>query len=126
MVRGVGIDVVEIDRIKNLINKYGNHFCEKVFTPREISYCNEKAFPEIHFSGRWAVKEAFYKALPSFIQPFSTWKSIEIVSETIGEKPEICILSTELKENLHKENISSILHSISHERSICTAIVLIE
>ena len=126
MIRGVGIDIVEIKRIKDLIIKYERHFLEKVFTQAEIMYCSAKAFPEIHFAGRWAVKEAFYKALPVFLQSKSTWKSIETVPGRNSGKPVIAVLSNELNAGLKSENITSVQVSVSHERLICTAIVIIE
>ncbi len=127
MVRGIGIDIVEIERIENLINKYDLHFLEKVYTPREISFCRSKAFPAIHFSGRWAVKEAFYKALPSSLQPYSTWKSIEVLPEPGGgARPVITVVSPVLGELFMKEKITFCHLSLSHERSMCTAMVVME
>ncbi|MBN1578625.1 MAG: holo-ACP synthase [Chitinispirillaceae bacterium] len=125
MVRGIGIDVVEIERIDKLIEKYGSHFLEKVFTPGEIAYCNQKAHPALHFAGRWAAKEAFYKALPESFQPFATWKSIEVLPENASGRPEIRVLSFDVADNFQKEKITSLLISISHERTICTAIVIL-
>ena len=126
VVRGIGVDIVEIERIKKLIIKYSSHFLEKVFTPHEIAFCNQKANPANHFAGRWAAKEAFYKALPLPFQHYSTWKSIEVIPDKDSGRPEIRILSQELGDCFKTENISSILLSISHERMICTATVILE
>lgn len=125
MVKGMGVDVVEIERIANIINKYGELFLSKVFTEKEISWCSAKAFPATHFAGRWASKEAFYKALPSSCQPHSSWKSIEIIPDKDG-KPQIKVCSEELEKIMLDETISRIHLSISHERSLCTSIVLLE
>jgi holo-[acyl-carrier protein] synthase len=126
VVRGIGIDVVEIERIKRLIEKYGSQFLEKVFTGPEIGYCNAKAHPATHFAGRWAVKEAFYKALPAAIQARATWKSIETLPNGKTGKPEIRILSDDLTTFFRNESITSWMVSLSHERSVCNAVVLIE
>ncbi len=126
MIRGVGIDIVEIERIKKLIEKYSAHFLDKVFTAREIAYCSAKAYPAIHFSGRWAAKEAFYKALPTLYQPIATWKSIEILPDALSGRPEIHVLSSELAAFFREEQMNVPLLSISHERSMCTAIVVFE
>lgn len=126
MVRGIGIDVVEIVRIQKLVEKYGQQFLGKVFTDAEVAYCNAKAHPAIHFAGRWAVKEAFYKALPAAIQPIAAWKSIETLPAPTSGKPEITILTPDILEFFKFENIKSWQVSVSHERSVCTAIVLLE
>jgi len=126
MVRGIGTDIVEIGRIKKLIDNYGAHFLDKVYTIREIEYCSGKAHPEIHFSGRWAVKEAFYKALPAVLQPEATWKCIEIISPTPSGRPEIRFTDKNLEERCSREGVSTFHLSISHERSYCTAIVVLE
>jgi phosphopantetheine--protein transferase-like protein len=85
------------------------------------------ANPAIHFAGRWAVKEAFYKALPSSIQPCCTWKSFQIVTRKGGRKPVIEILDPTLTEGLTRERIHRIHLSISHEQAgYCVAFVVLE
>jgi holo-[acyl-carrier protein] synthase len=126
VVRGIGTDVVEIDRIGNLIEKYGDHFLNKVFTDNEIAYCRSKARPAVHFAGRWAVKEAFYKALPATVQPVSGWKSIETLPDGTTGKPVICLLAELLKERLTSEAISSWMVTVSHERAVCVAVVILQ
>lgn len=126
VIHGVGIDIVEITRIKKLIDRYRHHFLQKVYTDREIEFCSGKAFPEIHFAGRWAAKEAFYKALPTALQRSSSWKSVEIVTGDASGRPEIHICSQVLVELFERESIQRIFLSISHERSVCTAVVLFE
>lgn len=79
MVLGLGIDIVEIGRMEQMISKYDMQFLQKVFTAEEIVWGKTKAFPPLHFAGRWAVKEAFYKALPSVCQSLSGWKSIQVL-----------------------------------------------
>ena len=61
----VGVDIVKIDRIEDMIEKYGRRFLEKNFTSAEIDYCNSKAYPCQHFAGKFAAKEAVKKALLS-------------------------------------------------------------
>lgn len=126
MVKGVGIDIVEIARIEKLVIRYHNHFTEKVFTQSEIKYCSAKACPSIHFAGRWAAKEAFYKALPFTAQKYATWKSIAIENSAGDLKPHIVVCSMALKNVLQNCNIERMLVSISHERKYCTAVVTLE
>ena len=126
MVVGIGTDIVEIARIKKLIDNYGLHFLQKVFTAREIEYCGGKAHPEVHFSGRWAVKESFYKALPGELQPEATWKCIEILASTTSGGPKIYFTDKKFEEKCFRGGITNIHLSISHERLQCIAVVLLE
>ena len=75
MIKGLGVDIVDMERIERLLERYGDSFVQKVYTPREQECCRGMAKPAVHFAGRFAVKEAFYKALPASCQPRSAWKS---------------------------------------------------
>lgn len=125
MIKGIGIDVVDISRIERLAEKYKNQFLKKVFTLSEIEYCEKMARPAVHYAGRWAAKEAFYKALPLSCQKSSTWKSIEIKVIERG-KPVITICSERLQELLKGEGIAICHVSISHEKKYCMACVISE
>ena len=59
----VGTDIVEVDRIQALIDRWSAQFLERIFTPDEIAYCDRQAVPSIHFAGRFAAKEPVKKAL---------------------------------------------------------------
>lgn len=122
---GHGVDIVDSGRIRNLIEKYGNHFVDKVYTVAEQEYCRTKAVPHVHFGGRWAAKEAFYKALPDAIQPHSGWKSVEVVPGDGGRRPEIVLLSDSVKAQLVTKGVSSIVLSISHDHDLCIASVIL-
>lgn len=124
MVKGIGIDIADISRIETLISKYSGSFVKKVFTEPEITFCSKMANAAIHYAGRWAAKEAFYKALPASCQKVSFWKSIEIIKGKMG-KPEIIICCDKLKQQLEKEAVTTWLVSISHERRYCVAQVLL-
>ncbi len=65
MIYGVGIDLVKIDRMKEVVEKWGQRFLERVFTAGEISYCYEKKNPYLSLSVRFAAKEALIKAIGS-------------------------------------------------------------
>jgi len=61
MIFGTGLDIIEIDRIKNSIKKYSPKFEQKIFTSTEIDYCQSQGDPAKHFAARFAVKEAVSK-----------------------------------------------------------------
>lgn len=123
--RGLGNDIVDVRRIDKLLQKsYGNQFLERVFTPEEIEYCRGRANASQSFAARWALKEAFYKAIPEDFQRLSTWKSIELRNR--GGKPQVVILDDTLKSELALCGITQVFHSVSHEKKYCTAVVVLD
>lgn len=114
-----GTDIIEISRIKNAIETKKEKFLNKVYTNREIKYCNSKSKSKYqHFAARFAAKEAVYKTISSSINKPINWKEIEILNEDNG-KPFV-ILKTKI-ENLEKIEIS-----ISHckEYAVANAIAI--
>ena len=81
----IGTDIVDVERIKASIDNYSAKFVNKIFSPEEQEYCNSKSKPEIHYSGRFAAKEAIIKAIKSsgFDQEFS-FKNIKIINHSDG------------------------------------------
>ena len=72
----VGVDLIEIDRIRRALARHGEDFKERCFTEAERAYCDSKPNPPQHYAGRFAAKEAVGKALGSGV--YFTWKEIEI------------------------------------------------
>lgn len=72
----VGVDLIEIARIREALARHGESFKERCFTEAERSYCDSKPNPAQHYAGRFAAKEAVGKALGSGV--YFTWKEIEI------------------------------------------------
>jgi holo-[acyl-carrier protein] synthase len=124
MVKGTGIDLVAIQRIEKCITTFGDRFLNKIFTEAEIGWCKSRACPAVHFAGRWAAKEAFFKAIPLSCQSAVSWKSVQILSLKGSGGPVIEICSRELKERLSRESIVSLHVSISHDEAFCIAFVL--
>lgn len=84
MILGIGIDIIEIARIKKSIDEYGDRFLKKIFTQNEIAYCNSKFNKYQHFAARFAAKEAVYKAISSGWNESLSWMDIEIQNEPNG------------------------------------------
>lgn len=102
-----GTDIIEIERIKNSIEKFGERFLNTVFTENEIKYCESKNRQKYqHYAARFAAKEAVYKALSNNINTPNEWKCIEILSEESG-RPKVN-LKIEIK------NLNNIDISLSH------------
>lgn len=111
----VGTDVIEIERIRRAVARFGSHFLDRLFTPAEQRYALAHSDPAPRLAGRFAAKEAVFKALrPSF--PV-LWKEIEIVAGQAGG-PEV-VLSERLRSR------ETVALSISHcrEYAVATAIV---
>ena len=76
---GIGLDATDIPRVAELLNRYGDRFLHRVFTPGEIAYCTKRRNPAPHLAGRFAVKEAAMKALGTGQSQGVLWKDIEVV-----------------------------------------------
>ena len=82
-----GIDIIEVERIKNSIDELGDAFLNRVFTKNEIKYCESKNRNKYqHYAARFAVKEAVFKAVSGLLtDKYSiAWKNIETTNETSG------------------------------------------
>ena len=116
-----GIDIIEIDRIKDSIEDIGEKFIKKVFTDKEIEYCESKRMQKYqHYAGRFAAKEAAFKAVSARLNDkYSVcWQDFEVVNDEQG-KPQINL------KNINTENIESIDISISHCKLFATSNVVI-
>jgi holo-[acyl-carrier protein] synthase len=76
---GLGLDATDIDRIADVIERYGERFLQRVFTDNEIAYCTKRRLPAIHFAGRFAAKEAAMKALGTGHSQGVLWRDVEVV-----------------------------------------------
>jgi len=108
MIKGIGIDIIEIDRINDAVKKLGPRFLNKIFTENEIKYCTYKNKLKIsELAVRFAAKEAYSKAMGTGMVGIS-WSQIEILNNQNG-KPYIKIRG-KAKKNIH----ISLSHSASH------------
>ncbi|MGB9697243.1 MAG: holo-ACP synthase [Ignavibacteria bacterium] len=85
MIKGIGIDIIDIKRIKTVIEKYGERFFERILTEEEIKYCKSFSKPDLHFAGRFAAKEAYSKSIGTGISKDFKWKDIEILNDGRGK-----------------------------------------
>ena len=116
-----GTDIIEIERIKESIESIGEKFLKRVFTDREIKYCESKKTQKYqHYAGRFAAKEALFKAISKQLEDkYSVcWKDFEVINDNQG-RPTVNLLNTSM------DNIESIDISISHCKLYATASVVI-
>ena len=123
MIKGTGIDIVEIKRIKEIIDKWGMKFSRRVFTYNEREYCRKKKYCYCSYAARFAAKEALLKALGTGLRDVS-WKEIEITLDHFG-KPEVKVYG-KLKNILIKQKINKIFLTLSHSSKYAIAQVILE
>ncbi len=124
MIIGIGIDIVEINRIKKSEVKWGQRFLERVFTEGEIKYAMLHVSPHTRLAARFAVKEAMSKAMGTGISNGITWKDTEVISTDSG-RPEI-LLHGKLREKAASMGVTGIHVSISHDGDHAVAQVVLE
>ena len=116
-----GTDIIEIKRIKESINDLGTKFLERVYTDKEIEYCESKNNQKYqHYAARFAAKEAVFKAISSRLNNKYDigWKNIEVVNDENG-RPRAGLLDIEIQE------IEEMDISISHCKEYATANVVV-
>ena len=117
-----GTDIIEINRIKESIESLGDNFKNKIYTDKEIEYCESRKNAKYqHYAGRFAAKEAIFKAVSELLNnKFEiSWKDAEVLDDENG-KPKIIFTSKKLEEKLESIDIS-----ISHCKEYAVANVVI-
>jgi len=115
----VGLDVIEIGRVRRALERHGDGFRERCFTRAERDYCEGKANPAQHYAGRFAAKEAVGKALGTGVH--FTWKEIEISGRP---KPGVQ-LSGRTARAAERLGAGEIEVSMTHSRELAAAVAVI-
>jgi holo-[acyl-carrier protein] synthase len=123
MITGVGIDLVEVERVAVKIGKEIG-FRELVFSKKEIAYCEKKTNKFEHYAARFAAKEAFLKAIGTGWQKDTAFNEIEITNNTDG-KPEIFFLG-KTAATIAGMTLGKIFVSLTHIKTMAIAMVIIE
>lgn len=120
---GLGVDVVEVERIKKICERTPS-FKEKMFSPSEIRYCENKPEPEIHFAARFAAKEAVLKALKCGFSNGVGYRDVEVKVKNGGAP--IAVLHNRAEEIAKELNVVDVPLSISHTKTeaVCVAIAI--
>jgi holo-[acyl-carrier protein] synthase len=124
MVLGTGTDLIEIERVQQSIDRFGERFLTRLFTPGEIAYCMRKKHAAESFASRFAAKEAGAKALGTGISRGLSWKEIEVKREP-GERPTLHF-SGRAAERAAFMGVKKVQLSLTHSRDLAMAIVIIE
>jgi holo-[acyl-carrier protein] synthase len=115
----VGVDLIEIERIRRTLARHGESFKERCFTPAERAYCDGKPNPPQHYAGRFAAKEAVGKALGSGV--YFTWKEIEVRGRP---KPGV-FLSGRTARFAERLGAVRIELSMTHSRELAAAVAVV-
>lgn len=112
-----GIDIIEVERVKDCIETLGESFLNKIFTKSEIEYCNSKNNMRYqHFAARFAAKEAIFKAISDLLKDKYeiSWQNVEVLVDKNG-RPKVYFIDVEFPE------IQSIDISLSHLKEYAVA-----
>ncbi|MCS7253266.1 MAG: holo-ACP synthase [Armatimonadota bacterium] len=120
---GIGIDAVEVERIRSMLERYGNRFINKIFQPEEATYCMSQHDPAQHFAARYAAREAFAKALGTGFVGIS-WRDISVVRDS-GGVPRVCLYGAAAKV-ASKRGVKRVWLSLTHTNTLAIAVVVLE
>ena len=120
----LGMDLVQIERLEAVLEKRGERFLARVFTPAERRYCEARARPATHFAGRFAVKEAVMKALGTGWARGVRWQDIEVCRGGSGA-PELVLHGT-TAEIARERSIERIHITITHDAGLAAAVAVAE
>lgn len=127
MIVGTGIDIIEISRMEKALSRSEERLEEVLFTDKERAYCLKSRNARLQaqrFSGRFAAKEAFLKALGTGLRDGIMWTDLEIINDELG-KPHLTAARIAL-EKLNELGVAHIHLSISHCITYANAVVILE
>lgn len=124
MILGTGVDLAEVDRIRAAVERYGQRFVERLFTPREIAYVERKANRFERYAARFAAKEAGMKAIGTGWRGGVRWQDFEVVNQRSGRPAlELHGVASRVAARLGVKTISL---SLTHTASTAMALVILE
>ena len=118
-VRGIGVDIVRIGRMRDVIARWDERFLRRVFTPGEIAYCQSRRDPVQHYAARFAAKEAGLKALGTGLRLGVNWRELE-VQRARGEAP-VLVLSGRSREIGLRRGGRRMLLALTHDGDYAVA-----
>lgn len=111
-IQGIGIDIVEVERIREASRRWGARFEQRVYTQQELAYCGNTPSRYWRLAARFAAKEAALKALGTGLITGMRWQDVEVQANAAG-KPEL-VLHGEVQRYANEHNIGSTFVSMSH------------
>jgi holo-[acyl-carrier protein] synthase len=124
MIVGLGVDIIEIERVKAAIERSGERFIKRIFTERERAYCEAHRLSATHYAGRFAAKEAVFKALGTGWSGNIRWTDVEV--ENVKDGPPRLNLTGAAFERYKEMRVVNAHLSISHSRDYAIATAIFE
>lgn len=124
MIVGIGVDIVEIERIRRALGGSGDRFVQRVFTPGETAFCRGHRDPAPHFAARFAAKEALFKALGTGWAGGLQWREAEV--ERSAASAPVLVLHGAALARSRKLGAARCLLTLSHSESAAVAVVILE
>ncbi len=124
MIAGIGMDLIDIARIRRVWTRFGDRFLSRVYQAGEVEYCMAKHDPALSLAARFAAKEAAMKALGTGVSRGVSFRQIEVVRRA-GEAPTIRFRGR-AKERADDLGVRSASLTITHEAGIAAAVVILE
>ena len=124
MVRGIGVDLCEVARIKEALERHGERFEGRIFTDGEVAYCRGMKFPEIHFAARFAAKEAAFKVLGTGWGAGVRWRDVEVLRDPRGAP--LLALAGAARDRALTLGIDRLFVSLTHTAAHAVAAVVAE
>ena len=120
---GIGVDLVQIPRMREVIGRWQDRFLSRIFTEQEIAYCRARRDPVPHFAARFAAKEAGLKALGTGLRLGVRWRELEVRREPGG--PPVLVLSGRSREIGLDRGGSRMLLALTHDGDYAMAQALL-
>src|SRR5437879_8464525 len=124
MILGVGIDIIEVERIKSSYERFGERFLNRILHPNEIAYCLSHKEPGPFLAARFAAKEAISKAFGTGIGAQLGWQDMEVGRKQSGEP--FVILHEAGQKLLESRGAKSLLISLSHTQAHAAAVAILQ
>lgn len=124
MIVGTGVDIAETLRVEQVLNRHGERFSQRLFTPDEIAYCERFKNKAERYAARFAAKEAAFKALGTGWRDGVRWRDVEVTHQPSG-KPEL-VLRGRAEELARELRVTRTSVSISHSDRYVVAQVIFE
>lgn len=120
----LGLDLVQIDRLAEMLERRGDRLLERLFTDAERAYCDRRKRRATHYAGRFAVKEAVMKALGTGWAQGVRWRDIEVVRQP-GRAPELALHGASARI-ARERGIARIHITITHDAGLAAAVAVAE
>ncbi len=123
LIRGIGIDIAEVTRIRSASIRWGDRFEKRIYTPEEIRYCGVTDVRYQRLAARFAAKEAVFKALGTGLRPGMWWHDVSVITGGLG-KPEL-VLKGRARQHADSLGVSQTFVTLAHTDNYAVANVIL-